>query len=251
VQVLLRSALKHWEGGPVFLNLHDLNPQEKTFVLSTAQKDLKKFGVQKASIKSVSGVKSNEKYVFFIETTKGTIVGTYKDGLLDMALVVDSTSDQITVETLENGQVHYEYYNTTAINNLKQIADKVVMYQLTNYGSETVLREPNGISRGFIPQWHWEHHWWGWKLTLNEHETQELLDFMGLGIAGGGTKVGRAALISFLERLGITIAKSILEGIAEVLILAGAYIKVVDDMGGNKGIFIERILEGPTIIWHN
>lgn len=41
--------------GPVFLNLHDLNPQEKTFVLSIAQKDLKKFGVQKASIKSVSG----------------------------------------------------------------------------------------------------------------------------------------------------------------------------------------------------
>ncbi|EHR78539.1 hypothetical protein OCC_11372 [Thermococcus litoralis DSM 5473] len=63
--------------------------------------------------------------------------------------------------------------------------------------------------------------------------------------------MGRAALISSLERLGITIAKSTLEGIAEVLILAGAYIKVVDDMGGNKGIYIEQILGGPTIIWHN
>ncbi|EHR78540.1 hypothetical protein OCC_11377 [Thermococcus litoralis DSM 5473] len=118
--------------------------------------------------------------MFFIETTKGTIVGTYKDGLLDMALLVNSTSDQITVETLENGRVHYEYYNTTAINNLKQITDNVVMYQLTNYGPETVLEEPNEI-KGFTPQWHWEHHWWGWKLTLNKHETQKLLDFMGLG----------------------------------------------------------------------
>ncbi len=75
-----------------------------------------------------------------------------------------------------------------------------------------------------------------------------LLDFMGIGVAGGGTKVGRAALVAFLERLGITVAESTLLEIAEVLILAGAYIKVVDDLGGNKGIYIEQILGGPTII---
>ncbi|WP_297503276.1 hypothetical protein [Thermococcus sp.] len=163
-----------------------------------------------------------------------------------MALVINATPYQVTVKTVENGKVHYEYYSTTVVNTLRQVVSKnVVEYRANTYTPDTLL---GGSKVGILPQWHYYHHWWGWKLVLNEHETQMLLDFMGIGVAGGGTKVGRAALVAFLERLGITVAESTLLGIAEVLILAGAYIKVVDDLGGNKGIYIEQILGGPTII---
>ncbi|WP_258083305.1 hypothetical protein [Thermococcus thermotolerans] len=237
---------------PLILTVQSLSPIEKKNVLLLAQRDLRKLGVSSVSVDALSGVKSEGKYVFFINTSKGIVVGTYDGSSLSMALVTYYTSNKITVKVVTNGQVHYEYYDATVINTLKQTISKssVLNYKTIGYDIGTTVRAPKE-SETILPQWHYEQHWWGWKLTLNEHETQMLLDFMGIGIAGGGTKIGRAALIAFLERIGITVAESILMGIAEALILAGAYIKVVDDLGGNKGIYIKQVLGGPIIIWHN
>jgi len=64
------------------LTFYRLSQTEKEFILSIAQEDFKKLGVQNVFINSISGIKSNGMYVFFVNTSKGIIVGTYKDHLL-------------------------------------------------------------------------------------------------------------------------------------------------------------------------
>ncbi|NJE50019.1 hypothetical protein [Thermococcus sp. 9N3] len=233
------------------LILNPLTQEEKRYLFELSKSDLVKLGIREVSPNSISGFSFNGRYAFTINTSQGLVTGMYDGHSFEIAMVTAVSQDHVTVKVVQNGRVHYEHYSMSTVRELQNTLSNA---HLERYRITTPVGAPVGAMSkggGILPQWHFETHWWGWKLTLNEHETQELIDFMGLGVVGGGTKIGRAALITFLKRLGITIAESTLAIIAEGLIALGAYIKVVDDLGGNKGIYIEHTIVVPLIIWHN
>lgn len=200
---------------------------------------------------SISGFLFNGRYAFMVNTSQGIVTGMYDGHSLEMAIVTTVSQDYVTVKVVQTGRVHYEHYSMSTVHKLQNTLSNA---HLERYRVTSPVEAPIEImfkGGNVLPQWHFETHWWGWKLTLNEHETQELIDFMLYGGGSTKTKVGKAALIAFLKRLGITIAESTLAIIAEGLIALGAYIKVIDDLGGNKGIYIEHTTVVPVIIWHN
>jgi len=234
------------------LMLTPLTPEEKRYLIELSKSDLIRLGIHEVTPSSISGFHFNDRYAFTINTSQGIVTGTYDGRSLEVAMVTAVSQDYVTVKVIQNGKVHYEHYSMSAVRKLKNTLSNA---HFERRWVTTPLEASAGIMSGrmdILPQWHFEKmHWGEWKLTLNEHETQELIDFMVYGGGAGKTKAGKAALIAFLKRMGITIAESTLSIIASGLIALGAYIKVIDDLGGNKGIYIEHTVIVYLVIWHN
>lgn len=232
------SVISKGQHAPIRFKVFPLSSADKSKILSLIPDEIEAFGISKTSISSrdIRGYKLNSYYVFSICTPKGTITGVY-DGLsISLSKVVTTTEDNVVIKTVTDGRVNIHSYSKSEMQKLSEPFERITYYQSPTV---PVLLKGDIIT----PDASFESHWWGWKVTFTEQETQDIVKILEGGSATAG------AVAAYLAYTGVPAGVAL--AVAAILIGSATIIYTIDAIGGHKGIYIERLITGNTIVWHN
>lgn len=223
--------------GPLRIKVSALSNADKTKIISLIGKNIEAFGTSKTEIfpTEIQGYKAGSYYIFAVPTSNGNIVGIYDGKSVSLSKVVKVTEDEVVTQTVTDGRVSIRSYSKSEMQKLSQPFKRITYYPLAP--------SPTPKEGLIQPEASFERHWWGWKITFTEQETQDIIKILEGGSATAG------AVAAYLAYTGVPAGVAL--AVAAALIASATIIYAIDALGGHKGIYVKYLITGNTIIWHN
>ncbi|WP_010477143.1 hypothetical protein [Thermococcus zilligii] len=222
---------------PLQVRVSPLSVHDMIKIRSLVLNEIGAFGISKdeLSLGNIHGYKAGSYSVFTIDTSKGAITGIYDGASITLSKVITTTEDNVVIKTVTDGRVNVHSYSKEEMQKLTEPFKRITYYYLPT----TPLLTKNNLIQ---PDATFERHWWGWKVTFTEQETQDIVTILRDGSATAG------AIAAYLASTGVS--ASIALAVAAALIASAGIIYAIDAIGGHKGIYVAYFM-GTTWIWHN
>ena len=217
----------------ISVKARELSNSEKITISKRISNLLADMGISTLKVEQINGWSVNGKYIFWIETSDGTIIGAFDGKDYALTKVISLGPEKMLIKEVSNNGISTVAYNTRMFSGIDVEKPKI---QITP-GEHWIYQ----------PEYHKETHWYGWKVSFTEWETNVIIDL-------AGTAAGAAALATAIQAY-LGLPTSLATGVTVAVIGLGiSMLKFIDDLGHNKGIYIAQyIWQMPWryTVWHN